>query len=89
MRKNTEATLQDWHHNRANNRYESIWTDGTRIYSYQTILVEPTGHADRVRVNVTKYSPTTSQHQNGILAGLGGLVAETVDGIPMGAKTLR
>ena len=89
MRKNTENTLKAWHFNRSCQKSESIWTDGTRIYSYQTILVEPTGQADKVRVNMTKYSPTTSVHQNAILADLGGLVAETVDGVPMGAKAIR
>ena len=88
MRKNTENTLKAWHFNRSWHKAESVWTDGTRIYSYETILVEPTGQADKVRMNMTKYSPTTSIHQNAILHDLGGLVAETVENVPMGSKVM-
>lgn len=46
----------------------AIWTDGSSIYSYGTAIVVrlPSGLA----INVTKYSTTTSNHQNALYAAL-------------------
>jgi hypothetical protein len=46
----------------------SIWTDGESVFSYQTCLLAPARElpSDRPVLNMTKYSPTTSQQQQGI-----------------------
>lgn len=47
----------------------AISTDGQTIYSYDTAILTRSDDG-RIVLNRTKYSPTTSRHQNGIRAGL-------------------
>lgn len=79
MRKNCAQVLDAWNNGRACSPAQSIWTDGVTIYSYSTAIV--TGRV-RPIVNMTKYSVTTSTHQNAIVRGLGHV--EIVDGLPAG-----
>ena len=71
MRQNTQKAFSAWNagrNYRAPGRNGSpIWTDGRSIYSYTTpILQRPDESSEPVRLNVSKYSVTTSQQQNGL-----------------------
>lgn len=64
MRKNTVSVFNAWFSGRSERKQKSIWTDGSKIYSYNTpILWAEDG---TVYINVTRYSVTTTIHQNGI-----------------------
>lgn len=65
MRKNTREVFHSWRKNRKRKFCVSIWTDGFRIFSYGTILLEK--KKDVIYFNTTKYSPTTSNHQGSLL----------------------
>lgn len=84
MRVNASKALAAWEQGREWRGARSIWTDGMSIYSYATELVARCG--DVVALNVTKYSPTTSTHQNALAAALPNAVR--VDGIPRGGRYL-
>ena len=84
MRVNASRALAAWKQGREWRGARSIWTDGVSIYSYATELVVRCG--DVVALNVTKYSPTTSTHQNALAAALPDAVR--VDGIPRGGRHL-
>lgn len=69
MRKNTIRVFTAWRNNIRDNKEKnkSIWTDGVHIYSYNTIiLVTPDNIGDPYRLNVNRYSCTTSNHQNSL-----------------------
>ena len=67
MRKNTREVLEAWIAKEAKgNRGESIWTDGKIIYSYNTWILAHNPQRSGYEVNGTKYSATTSSHQNSI-----------------------
>ncbi len=85
MRKNTQTVLTAWNRNRAAGKAgNSIWTDGERIFSYQTCLVDRVdGHTV---LNLTKYGPTTSQHQNTLAAHVSHF--HTLRNVPRGTKHL-
>ena len=73
MRKNCRQTLDAWVEDEPyGKRGDSIWTDGDTIYSYNTWIVveEIKERRPHYRFNATKYSTTTSTHQNAILAFL-------------------
>lgn len=63
----------------------SISTDGVRIFSYQTCLVEREA-GGRVLMNRSKYSKTTSAQQTAIHARIP--YALILCGIPRGCKSL-
>ena len=89
MRKNTREVFDAWMNGIANCGQDSIWTDGERIFSYQTILVERTPRGPVV--NVTKYSQTTSTHQNAIRAAFNArniLPVDFIDNVSRGCKVL-
>jgi hypothetical protein len=69
MRRNTEAVFIAWMARKPLGG-RSISTDGNRIFSYQTCIVERQGDG-RVLVNRTKYSPTTSQQQSALAEAIG------------------
>jgi|TARA_R110000744_G_scaffold85947_1_gene167959 hypothetical protein len=75
VRKNTRAVLDAWEGNKHSGKSgDSIWTDGKTIYSYGTWIltmeaIDRWPH-NRVLFNSTKYSPTTSAHQNAIKGDL-------------------
>lgn len=87
MRQNTQKAFNAWNagkNYRAPGRNGSpIWTDGRSIFSYGVaILTRPDYSAQSIRLNVTKYSVTTSQQQNGLrtLLTSSGTRFEEVDG---------
>lgn len=69
MRNNTLAALNAFMARKACKPSKSIWTDGVRIYSYSTIIASwlDNGH---VAFCSTKYSQTTTTHQNALRAGM-------------------
>lgn len=86
MRVNTRKALNAWNEGRSAHPAQAIHTDGVSIYSYGTCIV--TLHNNLVIVNMTKYSRTTTVHQNALAAvlprGLAGKIE--VDGLPIGAS---
>lgn len=69
MRKNTAEVMEAWNfYKTKGKRGDSIWTDGNNVFSYDTCILTygPNGG----RLNTTKYSVTTTTHQNGIKAWL-------------------
>ena len=62
MRKNTVETFKAWAAGKNIKKCASIWTDGETVYSYGTAIMRRKG--DTIVLNVQKYSPTTSNHQN-------------------------
>lgn len=60
----------------------SIWTNGDHIYSYSTCLVVRLDDG-RIVLNRTRYSVTTTIHQNALAAHFRGCL--TVDGMRFGA----
>ncbi len=71
MRKNTIRVFGAWRKCIRDNKEKrkSIWTDGIHVYSYNTIiLVTPDNIGEPYRLNMTKYSRTTSNHQNSLRA---------------------
>jgi len=90
MRKNTQRAIDAFMWLEASpmsDRHSSIWSDGRSIWSYSTIIVTWLG--DKLAINMTRYSKTTSTHQRAILAELRRSWDEDsilqVDGLPMGS----
>lgn len=63
----------------------SVRTDGRRVFSYGTCILEREADGRVIR-NVTTYSTTTTRHQNA--AGYAAVYALIVDDVPRGADTL-
>lgn len=59
--------------------------DGDRLFNYNTVIAQYMG--GRLVINKTKYSPTTTKHQNRLLREF--TEAETVEKVPMNAWDLR
>lgn len=85
MRKNCQDVVRAWERGEACRRADSIWTDGERILSYGTCIVQPVG--GRLYLNRTRYSVTTSVHQNALAEYFGDRVIE-IDGVPRGTRYL-
>ena len=66
MRKNTRLVIDAWRNSKPLKQCQSIWTDGEAIYSYATCLVVTEEDAPLI-LNMTKYSRTTTIHQNSLL----------------------
>ena len=85
MRVNCKRVLAAWQAGRKDQREQSVWTDGEHIYSYGTCIVAtlPANAPEWwVVLNVTRYSVTTTVHQNALRVALAGLIACEVDGVP-------
>lgn len=63
-----------------------LYIEGDRLYNYATCIAER--YAGGFIVNVTKYSPTTSKHQNRLLRLLPVNNTIIVTGLRMGAYRL-
>lgn len=85
MRKNCQDVVRAWERGKACSKADSIWTDGHRIMSYGTCLVENVG--GQLYLNRTRYSVTTTVHQNALAAYFGDRVIE-IDDVPRGARYL-
>lgn len=80
MRVNCRNALRAWGSRKPWNGARSIWSNGTSLYSYGTeILRERDG---RTYLNVTRYSRTTSSHQNALKVAFPDAVH--VDNVPIG-----
>lgn len=83
MRVNTQKALQAWKSGkmwRERLGRGSIWSNGTSLYSYGTeILRERDG---LTYLNVTRYSRTTSRHQNALKVAFPDAIR--VDNVPLG-----
>lgn len=93
MRKNTARVLDAWTEGREDRQDQSIWTDGRRIFSYQTVLVEHGGsdtpfETAPVLLNRTRYSATTTRQQNDLAFGLSLGDVVIVTGVPQGSQDL-
>ncbi len=69
MRKNCRETVRHWLLEKPSapaQQGKSIWTDGRNIYSYQTCLVTRSPWAGTMILNRTRYSQTTTVHQNAL-----------------------
>lgn len=68
MRQNLRDVLTAWQNGRQRNRarvgYNSIWTDGRSIYSYNVEILRVVGSC--LYLNVASYSRTTSTHRNAL-----------------------
>ena len=85
MRANARKALTAWEAGKRWRGAESIWSDGVSIWSYRTEIM--TRDADgRVLLNVTRYSPTTSRHQNALAMAIPDAVQ--VDGVARGGYLL-
>lgn len=87
MRKNCRTAYTAWNHGKSAKPANSIWSNGTSLYSYSTELVA-CGRDGQLYLNVTKYSPTTSGHQNALAATLPANTIR-VDGVPRGSHIPR
>ena len=90
MRKNTLEVFEAWVQGEECKRSRSIWTNGARVYSYGTVLIDRTEDGELI-FNATKYSVTTSRQQNELryLMGENYFEALDVDGVYMGCGDLR
>lgn len=84
MRKNTEAALSAFLAGKSARPAASIWSNGRTIYSYRTPIAEREN--GRVYLNRTRYSRTTTIHQNALAAALPDAVE--VHNVPMGRDSV-
>jgi hypothetical protein len=77
MRTNTSKVIKAFEAGKSLKACSAIWTNGDAVWSYGTCLVArvPGG----VALNATRYSVTTTNHQNGLRCGLSNIVAEVSD----------
>ena len=64
---NTFRVLRAWHRGEPLHASDSIWTDGRVIWSYQTAILARREDGSRlgwVVLNGTRYTNTTTRHQN-------------------------
>ena len=85
MRKNCQEVVRAWERGEECCKASSIWTDGRRIMSYGTCILQNVG--GRLYLNRTRYSVTTTIHQNALAAYFGDRVIE-IDGVPRGTRYL-
>ena len=64
MRASTLRVFNAWINQENDRQQNSVWTNGDDIYSYGTVIVSRVD--DEVIFNSTRYSNTTTRHQNGI-----------------------
>jgi len=86
VRKNCQEVVRAWERGQACHKTPSIWTDGERIMSYGTCILQNVG--GQLYLNRTRYSVTTTIHQNALAAYFGDRVIE-IDRVPLGARHLR
>ena len=86
MRKNCKQAFENWMVGSDSHPARSIWTDGETLWSYDTAIAT-WGDYLEVIFNATRYSPTTTCHQNAIFRALGdaGMEIHVVTDIHRGA----
>ena len=74
MRKNCKEAMQAWTMSKTKKTADSIWTENGKMYSYNTVILQRKWDAITGQrtfyLNMTKYSVTTSIHQNAIYSAL-------------------
>jgi hypothetical protein len=83
MQANTKEVLNSLRDRKAYLKAASVWTDGLHVYSYNTCILAQTRRGDFI-LNETKYSRTTTNHQNGIQGNFLGNIVGTLDGLDRG-----
>lgn len=85
MRVNTSKALAAFLAGKSARPAASVWTDGERIYSYGTCIVERIG-GGLALFNETRYSVTTTRQQNALRVALEqeGIALESVQSVPRG-----
>ena len=91
MRKNTLEVFNAWLNGKENRKQESIWTDGTYLWSYKTAVAYSSEPCECVWLNVTKYSKTTTNHVNSlrVLFERNGFEVDPVDNLWRGVLPLE
>lgn len=97
MRKNCKDVLQAWKSCKRKESSDSIWTDGKIVYSYGTAILERRYDAIVSKwlyfLNMTKYSVTTSVHQNAIYSHLMSNLRDDIlikfDDLPRGVHSFQ
>jgi hypothetical protein len=86
MRASTLRVFNAWINQENDRQQNSVWTNGDDIYSYGTVIVSRVD--DEVIFNSTRYSNTTTRHQNGIalLLKQSGIDFTEVGAVPIGTK---
>jgi len=69
MRKNCKQAFENWMVGSDSHPARSIWTDGETLWSYGTAIATRDDNLE-VIFNATRYSPTTTCHQNAIFRAL-------------------
>lgn len=68
MRKNTIKVLDAFLNGKSIKPCPAIWTDGNRVYSYNTIIARKSDST--ILVTSERFSKTTTVHTNGLVFGL-------------------
>jgi hypothetical protein len=82
MRKNTQAVWKSWQQGESNRACRAVWTDGKHVWSYGTCIAALDSD-DCVVMNMTKYSYTTSVHQNALRALFGAVCKREMHALPV------
>ncbi len=93
MRKNCKDVIDSWKMNASCKSSQSIWTERStgEIWSYRTMLLKR--YHSVIVFNATKYSRTTTVHQNALRTFFGeycarcGLTFLVLDDVPMGYRS--
>lgn len=66
-----------------------LYIEGDKLINYNTCIAERMGQ--EMLINITKYSPTTSKHQNRLLAEveLQGIPYTTIEDVPVNTYSLK
>ncbi len=97
MRKNCKEVMHAWSVGKRKRSTDSIWTENNTVYSYRTAIAERRYDAIVGKwvfyLNMTKYSVTTSIHQNAIYAMLFRLYPDAIfvkfDDLYRGVQSLK
>lgn len=80
----TNQVIQDFMYGSTKGKASSVRIEGDKLMNYNTVIAQRINEA--VVINKTKYSPTTSKHQNVLLRSMPN--AQTVEGVDQNAYDL-
>lgn len=78
--------------NRESAMGSNLYSDGHKLFSYSTCIAEWEGYDNKLYVNSTKYSVTTSIHQSYLrnsLSRIWNIEVKYVTNIPKGATSIK
>jgi hypothetical protein len=81
----TQQLVREFAYGATKGKASSLRIEGDKLFNYNTVIAQRINGA--IVLNVTKYSVTTSKHQNRLKAEF--YNARTVDNVPMGAQDLK